>query len=164
LSWFTGRRMSGVFSEEPNAFAAKCRCRLCIDRLWVQRGWFFVHPGILASYFSSGLKHFKFLVVGEFKSSILTFKCPCIANMFAEYNQQDTTFVNLFISVRRSTCFRRFFRPSSGVQNCVYVRYLWDQDCYLLLVAGSSNGLTSTWRCMCSFELLMMDGKTVWNM
>ena len=29
---------------------------------------------------------------------------------------------------------------------------------------GSSNGLANTWRCMCSFELLMMDGKTVWNM
>ena len=27
------------------------------------------------------------------------------------------------------------------------------------LAAGSSNGLTNTWRCMCSFELLMIDGK-----
>jgi len=33
---------------------------------------------------------------------------------FAEYNQQYTAFHNLFISVRCSTCFRRFFRPSSG--------------------------------------------------
>ena len=32
------------------------------------------------------------------------------------------------------------------------------------LAAGSSIGLTNTWRCMCSFELLMMDGKPVWNM
>ena len=30
---------------------------------------------------------------------------PCI---FAAYNQQDATFHNLFISVRRFTCFRRF--------------------------------------------------------
>ena len=29
-------------------------------------------------------------------------------------------FSNLFISVRRSTCFRRLFRPSSGAQNCIY--------------------------------------------
>jgi len=29
------------------------------------------------------------------------------------------------------------------------------------LAAGSIIGLTNTWRCMCSFELLMMDGKTV---
>jgi len=78
------------------------------------------------------------------------------------------TFHCLFISVRRSTCFRRFLRPSSGAHNCTYsVRYLSDQYSYLLLSwlrAGSSIGLTNTWRCMCSFELLMMDGKPVWNM
>jgi len=52
--------------------------------------------------------------------------------LFAEYNQQDAMFHNLFISVRRSACFRRFFRPSSGVQNCTYsVRY-WS-DKYLTL-------------------------------
>ena len=51
-----------------------------------------------------------------------------------EYNQQAATFHNLFISVRRSTRFRRFLRPSSGAQNCTYsVRYLSDQYCYLLL-------------------------------
>ena len=51
--------------------------------------------------------------------------------LLAEYNQQDATFHNLFISVRRSTCLRRF-RPSSGAQNCTYsVRYLSDQ--YLTL-------------------------------
>ena len=64
-----------------------------------------------------------------------------------------------------NNCFRRFFRPSSGAKNCTYsVRYLSDHYCYLLLAAGSSNGLTNTWRCMCSFELLMTDAKTVWNM
>ena len=47
----------------------------------------------------------------------LTFISPCMANIFAEYNQQGVTFHNLFISVRRSTCFRRVFRPSSGAQN-----------------------------------------------
>jgi hypothetical protein len=52
-------------------------------------------------------------------------------------------FSNVFISVRRSTCFRRVFRPSSGAQNCIYsVRHLSDRYCYLLLAAGSSNGLT----------------------
>ena len=64
----------------------------------------------------------------------LTFIGPCIANIFAEYNQQDVTFLSLFISVRRSTCFRRVFRPSSGAQNCTYsVRYLSHRYCYLLL-------------------------------
>ena len=34
--------------------------------------------------------------------------------------------------MRRSTCFRRFYRPSSGAQNCTYsVRYLSDRYCYL---------------------------------
>jgi len=64
----------------------------------------------------------------------LKFTGPCVANIFAGYNQQDATFLNLFISVRRSTCCRRFFRPSSGAQNCSYsVGYLSDQYCYLLL-------------------------------
>jgi len=36
---------------------------------------------------------------------LLTFISPCISNMLAEYNQQDATFHNLFISVRHSTCF-----------------------------------------------------------
>jgi len=54
------------------------------------------------------------------------------ASSFSEYNKKDATFLNLFISVRRSTCFRRFFRPSSGAQNCTYnFRYLSDK--YLTL-------------------------------
>jgi len=53
--------------------------------------------------------------------------------IFAEYNQQDATFLNLFISVRCCTCFRRFFRPSSGAQNCTYsVRYWSDTVCAVL--------------------------------
>ena len=64
----------------------------------------------------------------------LTFIGPCIANIFAQYNQEDATFHNLFISVRRSACFRRSFRPSSEAQNCTYsFRYLSDGYCYLLL-------------------------------
>jgi len=59
---------------------------------------------------------------------ILTFIGLCIANIFSEYNQQDATFLSFFISVRRSTCFRRVFRPSSGAQNCTYsVRHLSDR-------------------------------------
>jgi len=62
----------------------------------------------------------------------LIFTGPSIANIFAKYNQQDATIHNLFIPVRRSTCFRRFFRPSSVAQNCKYsVRY-WS-DKYLTL-------------------------------
>jgi len=50
----------------------------------------------------------------------LTLIDPCIPNIFAECNQQDVAFHNLFISVGRSTCFWRFFRPSSGAQNYTY--------------------------------------------
>jgi len=33
-------------------------------------------------------------------------------------------FLDLFIYINCSTCFRRFLRPSSGAQNCTYrVRY-----------------------------------------
>jgi len=60
----------------------------------------------------------------------LKFTGPCIANIFAEYDQQDAMFHNFFISVRRSTCFRLVFRPP-GAQNCTYsVRYLSDRYCY----------------------------------
>jgi hypothetical protein len=31
-----------------------------------------------------------------------------------------TCYLKLFILVKRSTCFGRSFRPSSGAQNCVY--------------------------------------------
>ena len=54
-------------------------------------------------------------------------------NLFAEYNQQDATFHNLFISVRRSTYFRRVYRTSSGAQNCTSAS---DQYCYLLLASS----------------------------
>jgi len=53
---------------------------------------------------------------------------------FSEYNQQDATFHNSLISVRRSTCFRMVLRPTSGAQNCTYsVRNLSDQYCFQLL-------------------------------
>ena len=54
--------------------------------------------------------------------------------VFADYNQQDATFHSIFISVRRCTCFRRDFLPSSGAQNCIYsVRYELDK-CLTLYV------------------------------
>ena len=71
---------------------------------------------------------------GGYLNSVSAFISPRIANIFAEYNQQDATFHNFFISVRRSICYIRFFCPSSGAQNCTYsVRYLSDQYWYLLL-------------------------------
>jgi len=51
---------------------------------------------------------------------------------YSQSTTKKTQRFTQFISVRRSTGFRRFFRPSSGAQNCTYsVRYLSDQ--YLTL-------------------------------
>jgi len=95
---------------------------------------------------------------------------PCTANIFADYNQQDATFTQ-FIYFRKTlymfqTSFPSIIRSSKlHIQRQVFVRPLLLPAASLAgLAAGSSNGLTNTWRCMCSFELLMMDGKTVWNM
>jgi len=100
-------------------------------------------------------------------------------------------FLKLFILVKYSACFGRSFRPSSGAQDCIYSNRHVSNRCYYLLLAGiswncsktnkmhlflncssisspvaagSSSGLTYACCCMCSFELLMMDGKTVRNM
>ena len=82
----------------------------------------------------------------------LTFSGPCIANIFTEYNQRYPTFHNLFISVRRSTCFRRVFsvhrqelKTAHTASGTVFVRpKLLPAASLARLVAGSSIGLTST--------------------
>jgi len=61
----------------------------------------------------------------------LTFIGLCIFNIFTEYNQQDATFHNLFISVGCSTCFRRFFRPPSGAQ-IAHTASVYSSDKYLM--------------------------------
>ena len=78
-------------------------------------------------------------------------------------------FLKLLILVKPSTCFGRSFRPSSGAQNCTYGnRPMSNSCCYQLLegtlAAASSSCLKYSCCRMCSFELLMMDGKTVRNM
>jgi len=77
----------------------------------------------------------------------LTFIAPCIANIFSEYNQRDATILNLFISVRRSTFFRKVF-PSIvrslklHIKRQVPVRpSLLPVASLARLAAGSSNGL-----------------------
>jgi len=58
---------------------------------------------------------------------------------FATYNQQDAMFHNLFISVRRSTCFRRVFRPALGTQNCTYSVMYWSNKGLTLYVQFSAS-------------------------
>ena len=60
-------------------------------------------------------------------------------------------FIMFFISVRRSTCFRRFFRPSSRaqkrkhIQRQVFVRpTLLPAASLAMLAAGNSVGLKNT--------------------
>jgi len=94
--------------------------------------------------------------------------CPTNAHNSYKIVKQLNSFKIIIVA---PTCFG-LHKPSSGSYSLRFARVivvtlLSDSYRYLMLVrlpAGSSNGLTSTWRCMCSFELLMMDGKTVWNM
>jgi len=41
-------------------------------------------------------------------------------NLIKNYNQQDAAFLEFIYFYIRSTCFRRFLRPSSGAHNCTY--------------------------------------------
>ena len=103
---------------------------------------------------------------GRVKSELLLRE----SNLRLQYSSYSTTnktlvFLKLFILVKRSTCFGRSFRPPSGAQHCTYGNRLMSNGCcYLLLAAGNSSSLTHACCRMCSFELLMMDGKTVRNM
>ena len=117
------------------------------------------------------------------KSVPVIFEPPCISTIFLlpnqtfdvhgsvhrkrifKYNQQDATLHNLFISVKCSTCFRRFLHPSLGAQNCIYSIGYFVKPLLLpatvssnssTTVAGSSKGAVYT-----VFELLMMGGGTV---
>jgi hypothetical protein len=105
----------------------------------------------------------------------LTFMGPCIADIFSSITNKMQRYTILFISVKCSTCFRRYLRPSSGAQNCIYsigtcqnftaaCRYrgrVRTSSNSSTIAAGSSKCLTST-RCgIYSFELLKMGGGTV---
>jgi len=52
-------------------------------------------------------------------------------DIFRKQNQLDSKFLE-FIEYH-SACFGRSFRPSSGVQNCIYSnRHMSDRYCWLL--------------------------------
>ena len=101
-------------------------------------------------------------------------------NFIFKYNQQDATLHNLLLPPKRSTCFRKFLRPSSGAQNCIYSIGTWSNlYCCLQLLWKSWNSWVPTlpwqwqvavkvWQstpcCIYSFELLMMGVETSWNM
>ena len=71
-----------------------------------------------------------------------TDKCRFNQDIFPNYNEQDATFLDLFINFYRcSTSFRRFLRPSSGAQDCTYSF----RDCQpILLLAAIVDEMESS--------------------
>jgi len=58
---------------------------------------------------------------------------------YFKYNQQDATLYNIFYYCQRSTCFRRFFRPSSGAQKLyTHTHSIWYMSS---LLAATASGL-----------------------
>jgi len=52
---------------------------------------------------------------------VLTFVCPCIANIVVNDDQQDATvFWLVYLFLISSTCFGRSLRPSSGAPDFIY--------------------------------------------
>ena len=105
--------------------------------------------------------------------SLLTFTCPCITNIIPNYNQQDATFLDLFISTDAlqvsgdSSAHHQehiTVHTASGIVNqyCCWRRWNavpsppWQQPATVLV--------DNTWSCMYSYVLLMMGGGTAWNM
>ena len=90
-----------------------------------------------------------------------------------KYNQQDEALYNVLYCCQCSTCFRWFFRLSSGAQklytqHLVYVKLplAWvSWHCQLTHASGSSKQALHIPNAVCTvFELLMMGGETPWNM
>jgi len=62
-------------------------------------------------------------------------------NIITNYSQQDATVLEFIYFYKRSTCFRRFLRPSSGAHNCTH-SFRYCQPILLLaatVVAASSS-------------------------
>jgi len=74
-----------------------------------------------------------------------------------------TCYLKLFILVKRSTCFGRSFCSPSGAQNCVYSNGICQTAA--ATCCSRQQQLFDMYRCCIrSFELLMMDGKTIRKM
>jgi len=72
--------------------------------------------------------------------SRLRFIGPCIVIYSYSTTNKTHLFLKLFILVKRSSCFGRSFRPSSGAQNCTYSnRHMSNTCCYLLLAGTRWN-------------------------
>ena len=75
---------------------------------------------LVSSYFCVRMEQLGSLE-GFWRNLILeNFSKLCGENIPIVQPTSGTCYLKLFILVKRSTCFRRSFRPSSGAQNCVY--------------------------------------------
>jgi hypothetical protein len=82
---------------------------------------------------------------------------PTSLTYISKYNKQDATLHNLFISMKCSTCFRRYLRPSSRDQNCIYsIGYLSNLYCCLPLSWKSSNSYLFMYLFIYIHEMLYM--------
>ena len=87
----------------------------------------------------------------------LIFICPCILNIIPNYNQQDATFLDLFISTDAL-----YFPGGSSAYHQEHITahavpsHSRQQQAAVLV--------DNTWRYMYSYVLLMMGGGAAWNM
>jgi hypothetical protein len=85
-------------------------------------------------------------------------------------DQQDVTLHNGIYYYKRSTCFGRFLRPSSGAQNCIHsIGYLSSFFCFLPLSwVGTHDSQHNAWHIptvvYTGKYLLMMSSKPAWTM
>jgi hypothetical protein len=77
----------------------------------------------------------------------VTFICPCIANIIPNYNQQDATFLDLFISTDPLHV--------SGGSSSHHQEHI-----NMYTASGIAALVDSMYSCMYSFVLLMMGGGT----
>ena len=76
--------------------------------------------------------------VTEFGGGVATLSWKKVYSYFSIVQPtRRTSYLKLFVLLKRSTCFGRSFRPSSGAQNCVYSNGICQTA-----AAGSSSCLT----------------------
>ena len=71
---------------------------------------------IAANFMYSILKHRFFRLLIAYTQYKFDVHGSVHRKRILKYNQQDATLHNLFVSVKCSTCFKRYLRPSSGAQ------------------------------------------------
>jgi hypothetical protein len=117
----------------------------------------FITNGDIATQFEADLPHG---IRNVMTTNVLLFKIRCnifigvriikempgsvasgAPHIITNYSQQDTIFPEFIYFYRRSTCFRRIPRPSSGAHNCTY-SFRYCQPILLLAATVEEMALT----------------------